>query len=217
MAKEAAHVDVEQALEKLAAQPLTHSADTHRASGESRELWRVISADGSTRLFETTPAAQATANRPPKASHAANLISAQSPKLASTSKPRGRLVTPLRRETGHDEKVTLAELFEAAAARRPLAVVPAPRPESKVSEEPTPARGRGRLAADSPCVATVLSTGDLPATDGKSAAPHSTTAEPPLDADLKQTVDAWPSLSLGIRAAIVAMVRAASAERTAAS
>src|SRR5689334_10327322 len=102
MAKEAAYVTVEQALEKLAAQPATSAPETRGRDGESRELWRVISADGSTRLFETTPTVPATANRPAKTSKSSPANSARSPISLSMTEPRGRLVTPLRRETGHD-------------------------------------------------------------------------------------------------------------------
>lgn len=208
---------VEQALEKLAAQPATPMPVARGRVTESRELWRVISADGSTRLFETTPAAPSTANRPTKTSKAGNQNSAQSPVSISMSEPRGRLVTPLRRETGHDEKVTLAELFEAAAARRPVAISATPRPESKTSSESPPAGNRKRTTGtgDSPCVATVLSTGDLPAPGGEPTSTPMPAREPRRDADLQQTIDAWPFLSLGIRAAIVAMVRAATVERSA--
>jgi len=215
MAKEATNVDVEQALEKLAAQPPTPAAGTR--SGESRELWRVISADGSTRLFETTPTAHSPTNRPLKGSKAAVSTPAHAAKSPAASSARGRLVTPLRREAGHDEKISLAELFEAAAARQPLAKLATPRPESKVAAKSPPARGGKRTAIDSSCVATVLSTGDLPPIDAQPVATLASAGESPVDADLKKTVDAWPFLSPGTRAAIVAMVRAASAERTAAN
>ncbi len=177
---------------------------------ESRELWRVISADGSTRLFETAASVPAPTGRSAKAA------GGDAPAIAGAAKPmasgerRGRMVTPLRRETGHDEKVRLADLFDAAAARQSAAVAVVQRPEAIVVADVQPAPVQDRTPNVANSQASARPSGEMaPRID---AAPKP--ADVPADADLRQTIDAWPILSTAIRSAILALVRTTLAERS---
>jgi len=148
MAKELHHVNLDDLTQEDLAigtgMPLIDAAE-----GASHELWRVVSADGSTRIFQTRPASEA----------------------------RSVKRTPVRRVTpcplGGETDANAAPLFDRRRSTLPTLVT-----------EPGPATPA--LAADSE-----------------------------LSVELTSVTQAWPSLSPGIRGAVMALIRAASTGRPA--
>jgi hypothetical protein len=118
------------------------------AEADTRELWRVVSVDGSTRIFQTKPGGE----------------------------PRSAKRTPVRRATpcslDADETASTASFFD-----------------------PHPPLGSPLIAESAPAV--------------------SLAGEADLSVELTSVTQAWPSLSPGIRGAVMALIRAASKARPA--
>jgi hypothetical protein len=118
-------------------------ATAESTESQSRELWRVVSVDGSTRVFQTKPTIDPSARR--------------------------RLKRPMNASV-LDNDVAATALFE-----------------------------RG--------------TSPLPSLVTEVASPTSTTSGDELSVELTSVTQAWPSLSPGIRGAVMALIRAASTAR----
>ena len=132
-------------IESLGASPNETTALVDRTAADTRELWRVVSTDGSTRIFQTKP----------------------SPETRGGKRPSMRRVTPCALD-GND--VLPASFFECRGSPLPPVV-----------------------------------------TENESASSGSEGTA--LSAELTSVTQAWPSLSPGIRGAIMALIRAATIVR----
>ncbi len=114
------------------------------SESETRELWRVVSVDGSTRIFQTKPTLESQGRRAP-----------------------ARRVTPcdLGKKSGR-----ATSLFDQGNAALPTLVA-------------------------------------------EGTSPQAAQAETELSVELTSVTQAWPSLSPGIRGAVMALIRAASTAR----
>lgn len=117
---------------------------------DSRELWRVVSADGTTRIFQTRPAAE---GRP-------------------DGRPAARRAVPCPLDVASNAQGESSALLDRRASSLPTVVA-----------DPTPASAQ---------------TGD----------------DTELSAELTSVTQAWPTLSPGIRGAVMALIRAASTGRS---
>ncbi|HVU88990.1 MAG TPA: hypothetical protein VHD36_16820 [Pirellulales bacterium] len=114
------------------------------AEGETREVWRVVAVDGSTRVFQTKPAVESQGKR-----------------------SAGRRVTP-------------CDLRSKAGPAKPL------------------------FASGNTALPTLVAEGNPAA---------ALQADTELSVELTSVTQAWPSLSPGIRGAVMALIRAASKGR----